>query len=166
MNDPKTIARREGREARVGGVAEPRTPHSAVSSRRARARREGIWGFWSQEGREGGVAGVAEPRAPHSAGLEPESRERDEKGFGGFGRRRPRSARSRNTYAANPVLVEGESVYDYCCRILVNVPDLNTCVFASTTRDHPIHLWDATSGQVIEEILKHEWPKKVAKLCS
>lgn len=27
--------------------------------------------------------------------------------------------------------------------------DLDTCVFASTTRDHPIHLWDATSGQVL-----------------
>ncbi|KAK3011110.1 hypothetical protein RJ639_012669 [Escallonia herrerae] len=23
-----------------------------------------------------------------------------------------------------------------------------TCVFASTTRDHPIHLWDATSGEL------------------
>lgn len=23
-----------------------------------------------------------------------------------------------------------------------------TCVFATTTRDHPIHLWDATSGLV------------------
>ncbi|KAK9092456.1 hypothetical protein Syun_027367 [Stephania yunnanensis] len=34
--------------------------------------------------------------------------------------------------------------------------DPNTCVFASTTRDHPIHLWDATSGQ----ILKHEWPAR------
>lgn len=26
--------------------------------------------------------------------------------------------------------------------------DPATCVFASTSRDHPIHLWDATSGEV------------------
>lgn len=26
--------------------------------------------------------------------------------------------------------------------------DPTTCVFVSTTRDHPIHLWDAISGEV------------------
>lgn len=29
-----------------------------------------------------------------------------------------------------------------------HAPDPATCVFISTTRDHPIHLWDAVSGQV------------------
>lgn len=24
-----------------------------------------------------------------------------------------------------------------------------TCVFATTTRDHPIHLWDSSSGEVL-----------------
>lgn len=70
---------------------------------------------------------------------------------------------------------DGESVYDYCwypymssSSMLVvllsvvmlmmirkklttvgfNDPGPETCVFASTTRDHPIHLWDATTGQV------------------
>ncbi|KAK9113743.1 hypothetical protein Syun_020540 [Stephania yunnanensis] len=30
----------------------------------------------------------------------------------------------------------------------------NTCVFASTTRDHPIHLWDATSGSQHKNYVK------------
>jgi len=34
---------------------------------------------------------------------------------------------------------------------LMNVSDPVTNVFATTTRDHPIHLWDATSGQVLFE---------------
>jgi len=33
----------------------------------------------------------------------------------------------------------------------MNVSDPVTNVFATTTRDHPIHLWDATSGQVLFE---------------
>lgn len=32
---------------------------------------------------------------------------------------------------------------DVCC-----FTDPATCVFASTSRDHPIHLWDATNGEV------------------
>lgn len=31
---------------------------------------------------------------------------------------------------------------------MVDTLDLVTCVFASTTRDHPIHLWDAVSGEL------------------
>ncbi|KAG5561492.1 hypothetical protein RHGRI_004515 [Rhododendron griersonianum] len=31
----------------------------------------------------------------------------------------------------------------------MSASDPVTCVFASTTRDHPIHLWDATSGEVL-----------------
>lgn len=30
----------------------------------------------------------------------------------------------------------------------LTVVDLSTCVFLSTSRDHPIHLWDAYSGKV------------------
>ncbi|KAG5561490.1 hypothetical protein RHGRI_004515 [Rhododendron griersonianum] len=30
----------------------------------------------------------------------------------------------------------------------MSASDPVTCVFASTTRDHPIHLWDATSGEL------------------
>lgn len=32
---------------------------------------------------------------------------------------------------------------------LVGISDPTSCVFASTTRDHPIHLWDATTGLVL-----------------
>ncbi|KAK9156095.1 hypothetical protein Sjap_003575 [Stephania japonica] len=57
------------------------------------------------------------------------------------------SAVDDDSYVANLVLVEGESVYDYCWYPYMSASDPNTCVFASTTRDHPIHLWDANSGQ-------------------
>lgn len=33
--------------------------------------------------------------------------------------------------------------------ILLGFSDPVSCVFATTTRDHPIHLWDATSGLVL-----------------
>lgn len=33
--------------------------------------------------------------------------------------------------------------------MLLDASDPVTNVFATTTRDHPIHLWDATSGQVL-----------------
>lgn len=33
-------------------------------------------------------------------------------------------------------------------RVFFHDPGPETCVFASTARDHPIHLWDATTGQV------------------
>ncbi|KAK9152163.1 hypothetical protein Syun_010472 [Stephania yunnanensis] len=61
---------------------------------------------------------------------------------------RVRPAVDDDSYAANLVLVEGESVYDYCWYPYMSASDPNTFVFASTTRDHPIHLWDATSGQL------------------
>lgn len=53
-----------------------------------------------------------------------------------------------DAYPANLVLSEGESIYDYCWYPYMSASDPVTCVFASTTRDHPIHLWDATSGQL------------------
>ena len=31
------------------------------------------------------------------------------------------------------------------------ISDPTSCVFASTTRDHPIHLWDSISGQVMNK---------------
>jgi WD40 repeat protein len=73
---------------------------------------------------------------------------------------------------------EGEPVYDFCwypymsmsgewiasfvmllggvcklsifgeCKVLCCFADPATCVFASTSRDHPIHLWDAATGEV------------------
>ncbi|KAL3740411.1 hypothetical protein ACJRO7_021660 [Eucalyptus globulus] len=49
------------------------------------------------------------------------------------------------SFAANLVVTEGESVYDFCWYPLTYPL---SCVFASTTRDHPIHVWDATTGQL------------------
>lgn len=47
-----------------------------------------------------------------------------------------------------PVLTvqEGEMVYDYCWFPGMNSYDPTTCCFLSTTRDHPLHLWDAFTG--------------------
>ncbi|PIA54997.1 hypothetical protein AQUCO_00800019v1 [Aquilegia coerulea] len=51
-------------------------------------------------------------------------------------------------YVADLIVNEGESVYDYCWYPYMSASDPTTCVFASTTRDHPIHLWDAITGQL------------------
>lgn len=53
-----------------------------------------------------------------------------------------------DSYAANIVVNEGESIYDYCWYPYMSASDPTTCVYATTTRDHPIHLWDSTSGQL------------------
>ncbi|OVA14428.1 WD40 repeat [Macleaya cordata] len=58
------------------------------------------------------------------------------------------STADEDSYLANLVVNEGESVYDYCWYPYMSASDPTTCVFATTTRDHPIHLWDATSGQL------------------
>lgn len=57
-------------------------------------------------------------------------------------------AADEDSYAANLVMNEGESVYDLCWYPYMNSSDPVSCVFASTARDHPIHLWDATSGEL------------------
>ncbi|OMO76544.1 hypothetical protein CCACVL1_15573 [Corchorus capsularis] len=56
------------------------------------------------------------------------------------------SASEEDSYAAELVIGEGESVYDFCWYPYMSASDPVTSVFATTTRDHPIHLWDATSG--------------------
>ncbi|KAL3740415.1 hypothetical protein ACJRO7_021664 [Eucalyptus globulus] len=53
-----------------------------------------------------------------------------------------------DSFAANLVVTEGESVYDFCWYPYMSATDPVSCVFASTTRDHPIHVWDATTGQL------------------
>ncbi|XP_043688724.1 telomerase Cajal body protein 1 isoform X2 [Telopea speciosissima] len=53
-----------------------------------------------------------------------------------------------DSFVANVVASEGESVYDYCWYPYMSASDPTTSVFASTSRDHPVHLWDATSGQL------------------
>ncbi|XP_061367687.1 uncharacterized protein LOC133310727 [Gastrolobium bilobum] len=53
-----------------------------------------------------------------------------------------------DSFAANLVMSEGESIHDFCWYPYMSASDPVTNVFATTTRDHPIHLWDATSGQL------------------
>lgn len=53
-----------------------------------------------------------------------------------------------DSFAANLVVTEGESIYDFCWYPFMSASDPVTNVFASTTRDHPIHLWDASSGEL------------------
>ncbi|CAN0386209.1 unnamed protein product [Lampetra fluviatilis] len=43
---------------------------------------------------------------------------------------------------------EAESVYDFCWYPLMNSYDPTSCVLASTSRDNPIHMWDAFTGQL------------------
>ncbi|KAL6012069.1 hypothetical protein ACLOJK_002544 [Asimina triloba] len=52
-----------------------------------------------------------------------------------------------DSFVSNFLVSEAESVYDYCWYPYMQASDPTTCVFASTTRDHPIHLWDAITGQ-------------------
>ncbi|KAG9454328.1 hypothetical protein H6P81_007232 [Aristolochia fimbriata] len=53
-----------------------------------------------------------------------------------------------DSYLSSLIVNEGESVYDYCWYPYMSASDPTTCVFTSTTRDHPIHLWDAISGEL------------------
>ncbi|XP_048132452.1 telomerase Cajal body protein 1-like [Rhodamnia argentea] len=53
-----------------------------------------------------------------------------------------------DSFTANHVVTEGESVYDFCWYPYMSATDPVSCVFASTTRDLPIHVWDATTGQL------------------
>ncbi len=43
---------------------------------------------------------------------------------------------------------EGETIYDYQWYPYMNSLNPSTCVYASTSRDNPIHLWDAYTGQI------------------
>lgn len=53
-----------------------------------------------------------------------------------------------DSFLSNMDLCEGESVYDFCWYPYMSASDPDTCVFATTTRDHPVHLWDAITGQL------------------
>ncbi|TMW66661.1 hypothetical protein Poli38472_013973 [Pythium oligandrum] len=43
---------------------------------------------------------------------------------------------------------EGGAVYDYAWYPYMTSQDPATCIFISTSRDHPIHMWDAYTGQL------------------
>ncbi|XP_028405488.1 telomerase Cajal body protein 1-like [Dendronephthya gigantea] len=43
---------------------------------------------------------------------------------------------------------EGETIYDYAWYPKMSSYDPDTCCFISSSREHPLHLWDAFTGQV------------------
>ncbi|MCO5573848.1 hypothetical protein L7F22_027623 [Adiantum nelumboides] len=53
-----------------------------------------------------------------------------------------------DSFKSNLELCEGESVYDFCWYPHMSASAPDSCVFATTTRDHPVHLWDAITGQL------------------
>lgn len=50
----------------------------------------------------------------------------------------------------SPVLrmAEGDTIYDYCWYPHMNSADPDTCFLASSSRDNPVHVWDAFYGEV------------------
>lgn len=50
----------------------------------------------------------------------------------------------------SPVLrmAEGDTIYDYCWYPKMNSLDPDTCFLASSSRDNPVHVWDAFYGVV------------------
>ncbi|XP_076581655.1 telomerase Cajal body protein 1 [Chaetodon auriga] len=50
----------------------------------------------------------------------------------------------------SPVLrmAEGDTIYDYCWYPKMNSLDPDTCFLASSSRDNPVHMWDAFYGEV------------------
>ncbi|CAM6118527.1 unnamed protein product [Calypogeia fissa] len=53
-----------------------------------------------------------------------------------------------DSFRSSLTFQEGESVYDYCWYPNMNASDPGSCVFATTSRDHPVHLWDAMTGEL------------------
>ncbi|XP_062240357.1 telomerase Cajal body protein 1 isoform X1 [Platichthys flesus] len=50
----------------------------------------------------------------------------------------------------SPVLrmAEGDTIYDYCWYPKMSSLDADTCFLASSSRDNPVHIWDAFHGDV------------------
>ncbi|XP_044040809.1 telomerase Cajal body protein 1 [Siniperca chuatsi] len=45
-------------------------------------------------------------------------------------------------------MAEGDTIYDYCWYPKMNSLDPDTCFLASSSRDNPVHVWDAFYGEV------------------
>ncbi|KAF5832033.1 hypothetical protein DUNSADRAFT_12213, partial [Dunaliella salina] len=43
---------------------------------------------------------------------------------------------------------EGETIYDFCWFPQMTATDPTSCCFASSSRAHPVHLWDACTGEL------------------
>jgi WD40 repeat protein len=53
-----------------------------------------------------------------------------------------------DSFSAAIMVPEGETVYDFCWYPYMLASDAATCCFAASTRDHPVHLWDAVTGEL------------------
>jgi WD40 repeat protein len=53
-----------------------------------------------------------------------------------------------SSWQKNLAVHEGETIYDFCWYPAMSSSNPITCCFASSSRDHPIHLWDAFTGQL------------------
>ncbi|KAG8465613.1 hypothetical protein KFE25_002920 [Diacronema lutheri] len=51
---------------------------------------------------------------------------------------------------------ESETIYDYCWYPGMRSTDPATCCFASTSRDQPVHLWDAFTGALRASYCAHD----------
>lgn len=49
---------------------------------------------------------------------------------------------------AGVLIKEGEVVYDMCWYPQMSSQDPASCCVLSSSRDHPVHLWDAFTGEV------------------
>ena len=43
---------------------------------------------------------------------------------------------------------EAEPIYECCWYPLMNIQDPASCCFLTSSRDHPVHLWDSNTGEV------------------
>jgi len=43
---------------------------------------------------------------------------------------------------------EAEPIYECCWYPLMNIQDPATCCFLTSSRDHPVHLWDSNTGEL------------------
>ncbi|KAL2643010.1 hypothetical protein R1flu_010597 [Riccia fluitans] len=55
-------------------------------------------------------------------------------------------ASNEDSFQSSLLIQEGEAVYDFSWYPSMVASDTDTCVFATSCRDHPVHLWDATTG--------------------
>lgn len=64
--------------------------------------------------------------------------------------RLPTQVKQGSDFAFNPVLAvqEGETVYDFDWYPMMHVTSPGSCLFVTTTRERPVHLWDAFTGKV------------------
>ena len=57
-----------------------------------------------------------------------------------------RNPTTENNLSLSTAIAIGDSIYDTAWYPLMNKQDDITCCFVTTSRDHPVHLWDCKTG--------------------